>query len=333
MHGGEDLDVAARVEPEPGRDAPGRDVDGEPAGLLGVVLDEEEEVLHPVGDRVLPGVDPVGVGDDAGLLGLAEDAREAHGRDRAAVGQQVPQHLAGADAGQLVDIADEEQVGARRNGLDQLVGQEEVQHGGLVHDDEVGVERPVPVVGGVAPGFSSSRRWTVEASAPVSSARRLAARPVGAASTTFAFLARASSTMERTVKDLPQPGPPVRTATFSVRASLTAASCSGRGRHRSCPQPAERPVPGDVPERRHPVLAGAQEAQQLGGEGQLGAVEGDEVDRGDGVAPSGPGPSPVRLRVAAVLRGLRQLREALDDQAGVDLEQLDRVGDQLLLGR
>lgn len=67
----------------------------------------------------------------------------------------------------------------------------------------------------------------MEASAPVSSDRRLAARPVGAASTTFAFRARASSTIERTVKDLPQPGPPVRTATFSVSASLTAASCSG----------------------------------------------------------------------------------------------------------
>ncbi len=67
----------------------------------------------------------------------------------------------------------------------------------------------------------------MDASAPVSSASRLAARPVGAASTTFAFLARASSTIERTVNDLPQPGPPVSTATFCVNASLTAASCSG----------------------------------------------------------------------------------------------------------
>ncbi len=31
--------------------------------------------------------------------------------------------------------------------------------------------------------------------------------------------------MERTVKLLPQPGPPVRTATFSVSASCTAALC------------------------------------------------------------------------------------------------------------
>lgn len=67
----------------------------------------------------------------------------------------------------------------------------------------------------------------MEASAPVSSASRLAARPVGAARTTFARLARASSTIERTVKDLPQPGPPVSTATFLVSASRTASSCSG----------------------------------------------------------------------------------------------------------
>ena len=67
----------------------------------------------------------------------------------------------------------------------------------------------------------------VAASWPVSSARRLAARPVGAASTTFAFLARASSTTERTVKLFPQPGPPVSTATFCVSASFTASACSG----------------------------------------------------------------------------------------------------------
>jgi len=46
------------------------------------------------------------------------------------------------------------------------------------------------------------------ASWPVSSASRLAARPVGAASTIVAFLAVASSTTERTVKLLPHPGPP-----------------------------------------------------------------------------------------------------------------------------
>ena len=67
----------------------------------------------------------------------------------------------------------------------------------------------------------------VAASWPVSSASRLAARPVGAASTILAPLARASSTTDRTVNDFPQPGPPVSTATFEVRASRTASACSG----------------------------------------------------------------------------------------------------------
>src|SRR5215467_53310 len=80
---------------------------------------------------------------------------------------------------------------------------------------------------GSPPGCSSSSRWMVEASWPVSSASRLAARPVGATRTTVAFLAAASSTTERTVKLLPQPGPPVSTATLLVSASLTASCCSG----------------------------------------------------------------------------------------------------------
>src|SRR5690606_36751961 len=57
-----------------------------------------------------------------------------------------------ADRGQLVDVADEQQVGAGGDGLDELVGQQQVQHGGLVDDDEVGVEGVVAVEGGVAAG-------------------------------------------------------------------------------------------------------------------------------------------------------------------------------------
>ena len=80
---------------------------------------------------------------------------------------------------------------------------------------------------GSPPGRSASSRWMVAASWPVSSASRLAARPVGAASTILAPLARASSTTDRTVNDFPQPGPPVSTATREVRASRTASACSG----------------------------------------------------------------------------------------------------------
>ena len=54
-------------------------------------------------------VDAVGVDDDAGLLGLAEDLGQAHPRDGAG-GEQVAQDFAGADRGELVDVADQQQM-------------------------------------------------------------------------------------------------------------------------------------------------------------------------------------------------------------------------------
>ena len=54
-------------------------------------------------------VDAVGVDDDAGLLGLAEDLGQANPRD-AVGGEQVAQDFPGADRGELVDVADEQQV-------------------------------------------------------------------------------------------------------------------------------------------------------------------------------------------------------------------------------
>jgi hypothetical protein len=48
----------------------------------------------------------VGVDDDAGPLGLTEDLSEAHPRDRVG-GEQIPEYFAGADRGELVDVADQ----------------------------------------------------------------------------------------------------------------------------------------------------------------------------------------------------------------------------------
>ena len=79
---------------------------------------------------------------------------------------------------------------------------------------------------GSPPGRSCSSRCTVVAGCPDSSVSRFAARPVGAASTIFARFAAANVITDLTVNDLPQPGPPVNTATFAVNASRTACSCS-----------------------------------------------------------------------------------------------------------
>ena len=70
-------------------------------------------------------------------------------------------------------------------------------------------------------------RWTVWASVPVSSLIRLAARPVGAASTTSRPIFRNRAAMARTVVVFPVPGPPVRISTFSLAASSTALRCWG----------------------------------------------------------------------------------------------------------
>jgi hypothetical protein len=101
--------------------------------------------------RGLAGVDPVRVDHHPGLLGLPEDLRQPDPGDGVG-GQHVAQHLPGADRGQLVHIPDQQQVRPRRHRLDQLVGQDEVEHAGLVHHDQVRVDRIVPIMGGVAAG-------------------------------------------------------------------------------------------------------------------------------------------------------------------------------------
>ena len=72
-----------------------------------------------------------------------------------------------------------------------------------------------------------SRRWMVCASLPHSSPMRLAARPVGAQSSTSSPMRSKSATMPRTLVVLPVPGPPVRISSSSCAASSTACRCNG----------------------------------------------------------------------------------------------------------
>ena len=84
--------------------------------------------------------------------------------------------------------------------------------------------RPKP-----SPGTYSSRRWIVVASAPVSSASRRAAFPVGAHSRTDFLFARSRSTSARIDAVLPTPGPPVRTESRLRSACSTADHWSSVG--------------------------------------------------------------------------------------------------------
>ena len=134
-----------------------------------------------MGDRVLAGVDAVGVGDHPAVLGLAEHLGQPH-PGQALGGEQVAQDLPGADAGELVDVADQQQVRPGGIALTSLLANStssiEVSST-TTRSASRGWSRSKAAS---PPGRSCSSRCRVAASSPASSDRRLAARPVGAAS-------------------------------------------------------------------------------------------------------------------------------------------------------
>ena len=79
------------------------------------------------------------------------------------------------------------------------------------------------------PGIQPRAEWTVEASRPLDSDMRRAARPVGATNITEAFCSAAAAQMRRIVAVLPVPGPPVTIERREANAARTAAACSGAG--------------------------------------------------------------------------------------------------------
>ena len=116
-------------------------------GGFGIVRLHEVEVAvafgrAEIGHRAL--VDAVGAGDDPALRGLPEHLGQPHHRHRAG-GDDVGQHLARPDRGQLVDVADDQQRGLVRHRLHQRLHQHDIDHRGLVDDQQVAVERVVGV--------------------------------------------------------------------------------------------------------------------------------------------------------------------------------------------
>ena len=81
-------------------------------------------------------------GDDPALRGLAEYFGQAH-HGNGAGGDDVGQHLTGSDGRQLVDVADNQQRRVVGDRLEQRLHQHDVDHGGLVDDQQVAVERIV----------------------------------------------------------------------------------------------------------------------------------------------------------------------------------------------
>ena len=104
-------------------------------------IHEEEIAFGAVPDiRHFACVDPVRVHNDPAFGSLPEDPCKAD--DRKAVRfNDVPQDISRTDAGQLVNVPDQDQSHGIRDGLQEVVHEQEVDHGTFVHDQHVAFQR------------------------------------------------------------------------------------------------------------------------------------------------------------------------------------------------
>ena len=86
-----------------------------------------------------PGVDLVGIADNQGLLGLAENPGQVETGD-ASGSDQVPEDVARAHRRQLVGISDKQHLAVLGDRFQQGRGQGDVEHRALVHDEKVGLD-------------------------------------------------------------------------------------------------------------------------------------------------------------------------------------------------
>ena len=86
----------------------------------------------------------MGADDDAARGGLPENLGEAHDGHRAG-GDDVGQHLSRSDRRQLVDVTHDQEGGIIRHRLHQRLHQHDIDHGGLVDDQQVTVELVIAV--------------------------------------------------------------------------------------------------------------------------------------------------------------------------------------------
>ncbi len=143
MHGAEDLHVPARVQPKARGNAFAHQGAHGGQGIFRVFPGDEKEIRCAVG-AIRQGhvalVDAVGIDHNAAFPGLAKNLRQTHHMDDSG-GDEIGEHAAGTNGGQLVHVADENQPGGGRKRLQQTVRQRQVHHGELIHDDQVGIQR------------------------------------------------------------------------------------------------------------------------------------------------------------------------------------------------
>ena len=139
---GHDLDVEG-IHAEVARELVQHEGGDRCEDLIRCLTLDEEEVLRALAevDR-LAFIDFMGVYDDVRRGGLAEDVAELDGPDHAG-GDDVAEDIAGTDRWQLVRVTDHDEAGAAVDGLQEGVHEEDVDHGHLVDDDDVALERIV----------------------------------------------------------------------------------------------------------------------------------------------------------------------------------------------
>ena len=85
-------------------------------------------------------IDAMRVGDDMRLHGLPKDYVQPD--DGGAPGSDdVAQHIACAHAGQLIDIAHQQQMRVEGHGFQQMIHQQQIDHAGFVDDEQIDFQR------------------------------------------------------------------------------------------------------------------------------------------------------------------------------------------------
>ena len=82
----------------------------------------------------------MGIDHNVALGGLAEDVGQLHHIEAAGF-NDIPQHISGANAGELVHIPHQDETGAHVHCPQQGMHQADVHHGHLIYDNDICIQR------------------------------------------------------------------------------------------------------------------------------------------------------------------------------------------------
>ena len=303
---------------------------GVQAGLGGRLAGEPVEVGEPGDLRRAPVDDAMRVDDDPGVLGLAKDLGQANPRNRVR-GEQVAQDLTGADGGELVDIANEQQMRSLGNRLDEFVGQDHVHHRTLIDDDQIGGRRILAVISGFAAGLRLQQPMHGQRVLPGQLGEALGGPAGGRDQQHCGLLGCGKRDDGADSEALAAARPAGEHSHLAGESKLDGVLLAGS---EILAGPGAQPVQGlgpvDVGERGQPLVAGVQEVQQPASEAALRSGKRHQVDSRQVLA-AGRVASGDRFSDHAVLG--HQLLQARVNQLAVHLQDRRGLADQLRLGQ